>query len=150
MFWPFQATVSTEPGGVNEKKQFIGSPYGDPMRSVCMLAVFLPCQWIPEWILHSGLLLQQPPAACTHLMPDLARKGCSKHARCMYAQTTAPFLVVCWHSIENDSNQDILIQKMQRVYIHHLSRGPCAQSCCTRAETRRRPGDVVISAARWS
>ena len=105
------------------KKQFIGSPNGDPMRSVRMPAVFLPCSdGSPEWIPHGGPLLQRPPAACTHLVPDLAGTKCSKRAR----RTCKP-QHHSWQSVdivEDDSNQDILIREMQGAYIHHLSRGP--------------------------
>ena len=118
------------------------------MRSVRMPAAFLPCSdGSPEWIPHGGPLLQRLTVTCTHLVPDLAGTKCSKRAR-----RTCKAQHHSWQSVdivENESNQDILIRKMQGAYIHHLSRGPRAQSCCTRAETRGRLSNVGISAAKW-
>ena len=79
-------------------------PNGDPMRSVRMPAAFLPCSdGSPEWIPHGGLLLQRPPAACTHLVPNLARtKPGSDEVfeTCKaYLQTTPSFMADRWHSM---------------------------------------------------
>ena len=103
-------------------KSLIAAPTSSPCRGATFESGVLQ-----KWCL--------PPAACTHLVPDLAGTKCSKHRRrtCRPQHHSWQTVVI----VQNDSNQDILnLTDAGDVHSSSQQRTPCTVVLYARGDSQ--------------